>query len=98
MRLGPATPSLVGPSPLRPRGLPVRCGESSGRMRLTAVTGSTAAGSTTSIAAKTGTSRLNGLAAEVASRTVSRPASASSPACVFARVGPKLGLALRASR
>jgi hypothetical protein len=63
-----------------------------------AVTGSTASGSTTSPTVKIGPSRLNGSAAEVGPRTASCPVTSSSLLSVFARIGSKLGLALRATR
>ena len=80
------------------RGLPVRSGGSSRGLGIKAGTGSAAADPPTSLAAKTGSSRLSGSAAGIEARSVVRPASGSSPVCVSARVGSKLRLVLRAPR
>ena len=74
----------------------LRPGERSSGLTLKDGIGGTTAGATASSTVKTGSSRLNGSAAGVRSRTASRAGSGSSPTGVSAHIGSTLGLVLRA--
>src|SRR4051812_12136451 len=83
---------------LHPRTRPVRPSERSRGLTLKDGTGCTAAGATTSLTIKPGSSRLDGSVAGVGPRIASGLGSDSSLIEVLAHIGSMLGLVLRAPR